>query len=63
MKRQAVIWQPVPEGEDFLRDSDIELKTISIGVITRPRCELSVPINIRILSQSDICENNQVGSN
>jgi hypothetical protein len=43
-----------------VRGNDIDLKAISTGVITCPRCESSGPINIKILSRRDIRKNNEI---
>jgi DNA-directed RNA polymerase subunit M/transcription elongation factor TFIIS len=39
--------------------NEIDLKAISTGIITCPRCGASGPINIQILSRQDIRTNNE----
>jgi hypothetical protein len=44
----------------IMRGSEIDLKVISTGIITCPRCESSGPINIQILDRQDIRKSNQI---
>ena len=44
----------------IVRGSQIDLKAISTGIITCPRCESSGPINIQILNPRDIRANNEI---
>jgi hypothetical protein len=44
----------------IVRGSEIDLKAISTGIITCPRCESSGPINIQILNLQDIRTNNEI---